>query len=72
MIGRLAVVGCLLASAAQAQSGDAGYRVGVVSESGDIVTWLKPSGTGLTVDRVLPVAIQRSLVFEPHDEGDIE
>ena len=67
MIGRLAVLGCLLASAAQAQSGDAGYRVGVVSESGDIVTWLKPNGTGLTVDRVVPVGIMPSDIDGPHN-----
>jgi YVTN family beta-propeller protein len=67
VIGRLAVLGCLLASAAQAQGGDAGYRVGVVSESGDIVTWLKPSGTGLTVDRVVPVGIMPSDIDGPHN-----
>ena len=67
MIGRLAVLGCLLASSAQAQSGDAGYRVGVVSESGDIVTWLKPSGTGLSVDRVVPVGIMPSDIDGPHN-----
>jgi YVTN family beta-propeller protein len=67
VIGRLAVLGCLLASAAQAQSGDAGYRVGVVSESGDIVTWLKPYGTGLTVDRVVPVGIMPSDIDGPHN-----
>jgi YVTN family beta-propeller protein len=67
VIGRLAVLGCLLATVAQAQSGDAGYRVGVVSESGDIVTWLKPSGTGLTVDRVVPIGIMPSDIDGPHN-----
>jgi YVTN family beta-propeller protein len=67
MIRRLAALGFLLTSAAQAQSGDAGYRVGVVSESGDIVTWLKPNGTGLTVDRVVPVGIMPSDIDGPHN-----
>jgi YVTN family beta-propeller protein len=67
MIGRLALLGCLLTSAGQAQSGDAGYRVGVVSESGDIVTWLKPGGTGLTVDRVVPVGLMPSDIDGPHN-----
>jgi YVTN family beta-propeller protein len=67
MIGRLAVFGFLLTSAAQAQSGEARYRVGVVSESGDIVTWLKPSGAGLTVDRVVPLGIMPSDIDGPHN-----
>jgi YVTN family beta-propeller protein len=67
MTGRLALLGLLLTSAAQAQSGDAGYRVGVVSESGDIVTWLKPHGTGLTLDRVVPVGIMPSDIDGPHN-----
>ena len=57
----------LLASPAQAQTGNAGYRVGVVSESGDIVTWLKPEGTGLTVDRVVPIGIMPSDIDGPHN-----
>jgi YVTN family beta-propeller protein len=67
MIGRLAVVGFLLTTAAQAQSADAGYRVGVVSESGDIVTWFTPNGTGLTRDRVVPVGIMPSDIDGPHN-----
>jgi YVTN family beta-propeller protein len=67
MIGRLALLGCLLTSAGQAQSGNAGYRVGVVSESGDIVTWLKPGETGLTVDRVVPVGLMPSDIDGPHN-----
>jgi YVTN family beta-propeller protein len=67
MIGRLATLGFLLTSAAQAQGGDTGYRVGVVSESGDIVTWLKPRGTDLTLDRVVPVGIMPSDIDGPHN-----
>ena len=53
MVGRILMAGCLLTGSVQAQG--AGYRVGVVSESGDIVTWLRPQGNGLVVDRVVPV-----------------
>jgi YVTN family beta-propeller protein len=67
VIGRFAILGFLLTSAAHAQTGDAGYRVGVVSESGDIVTWLKPSGTSLTLDRVVPVGIMPSDIDGPHN-----
>jgi YVTN family beta-propeller protein len=67
MIGRLALLGLVLASADPARDGDAGYRVGVVSESGDIVTWLKPKGTGLTVERVVPVGIMPSDIDGPHN-----
>jgi YVTN family beta-propeller protein len=52
---------------AQAQTGDAGYRVGVVSESGDIATWLRPTATGLAVDRVVPVGIMPSDIDGPHN-----
>ena len=63
----LAVLGLVLASAAQAQTGDPGYRVGVVSESGDVATWLKPVGTGLSVDRVVPVGIMPTDIDGPHN-----
>jgi YVTN family beta-propeller protein len=57
----------LLASPAWAQTGDPGYRVGVVSESGDVTTWLKPSGNSLAVDRVVPVGIMPSDIDGPHN-----
>ena len=53
MSRQLLVLGVLLASPALAQTGDRGYRVGVVSESGDVATWLKPVGDSLAVDRRL-------------------
>ncbi len=43
------------------------YRVGVVSESGDIVTWLRPSGATLVVDRVVPVGIMPADIDGPHN-----
>jgi YVTN family beta-propeller protein len=62
----LALLAVLLAPA-QAQTTDAAYRVGVVSESGDIVTWLKPTATGLSVERVVPVGIMPSDIDGPHN-----
>jgi len=47
--------------------GDPGYRVGVVSESGDVATWLKPVGTSLSVDRVVPVGIMPTDIDGPHN-----
>jgi YVTN family beta-propeller protein len=62
-----ALLGTLLAVPAGAQSADAGYRVGVVSESGDIATWLKPTGNGLSIDRVVPVGVMPSDIDGPHN-----
>jgi DNA-binding beta-propeller fold protein YncE len=64
---RLALLLLLIAGTAQAQTEDLGYRVGVVSESGDIVTWLKPTETGLATDRVVPVGIMPSDIDGPHN-----
>src|SRR6185295_1559274 len=63
----MALLGLMLANTAQAQSGDPGYRVGVVSESGDITTWLKPTGNGLSVDRVVPIGIMPTDIDGPHN-----
>lgn len=46
---------------------DPGYRVGVVSESGDIVTWIKPGNGTLTLDRVVPVGIMPADIDGPHN-----
>ena len=50
-----------------ASAQDQRYRVVVVSESGDIVTWLKPNGGSLTVDRVVPVGIMPADIDGPHN-----
>ncbi|MFN0180675.1 MAG: YncE family protein [Gemmatimonadales bacterium] len=50
-----------------AQSADPRYRVAIVSESGDIVTWLKPNGGQLTVERVVPVGIMPADIDGPHN-----
>lgn len=63
----LALLGLVLASTAQAQKEDPGYRIGVVSESGDVATWLKPVGSGLSVDRVVPVGIMPTDIDGPHN-----
>jgi len=57
----------LIASAVTAQSPEQRYKVGVVSESGDIVTWLKPNGGTLAVDRVVPVGIMPADIDGPHN-----
>jgi DNA-binding beta-propeller fold protein YncE len=62
----LLVAGLLLPGGLTAQV-DPGYRVGVVSESGDIVTWLKPGNGTLTQDRVVPVGIMPADIDGPHN-----
>jgi YVTN family beta-propeller protein len=43
------------------------YLVGVVSEAGDIVTWLRPTGAGgLVLDRVVPLGLRPADVDGPH------
>lgn len=63
----LIAMGVLLGGPVLAQTGDAGYRVGVVSESGDVATWLKPVGSGLAVDRVVPLGIMPTSIDGPHN-----
>ncbi len=59
----LALVGTPLA----AQTAAPTYRVGVVSESGDIVTWLRPEGKSLVVDHVVQVGIMPADIDGPHN-----
>jgi YVTN family beta-propeller protein len=63
------ILGLALAAATSlhAQAADPGYRVGVVSESGDIVTWLRPEGPGLVTERVIPVGIMPADIDGPHN-----
>jgi YVTN family beta-propeller protein len=54
--------------AVRSAEAQAGYLVGVVSESGDIVTWLRPDGRGgLAQERVVPVGIMPADVDGPHN-----
>lgn len=64
-IGKLASLVLLLAGPAWGQAGS--YRIAVVSESGDVVTWLRPAATGLAIDRVVPVGIMPSDIDGPHN-----
>jgi YVTN family beta-propeller protein len=64
------LAGCMaaaLAGGAAAQAPDPGFRVGVVSESGDIVTWLRPAGGTLAVERVVPVGLMPADIDGPHN-----
>jgi DNA-binding beta-propeller fold protein YncE len=63
----LAAIGLVSAVGAWAQAKEPSYRVGVVSESGDIVTWLRPTGGSLTLDRVVPVGIMPADIDGPHN-----
>jgi YVTN family beta-propeller protein len=63
----LLIAGLLLPGALAAQSAEPGYRVGVVSESGDIVTWLKPGEGTLVQEKVIPVGIMPADIDGPHN-----
>jgi YVTN family beta-propeller protein len=67
LILRLVLLLVLIAGTARAQNRDAAYRVGVVSESGDVVTWLRPTAEGLATERVVPVGIMPSDIDGPHN-----
>jgi YVTN family beta-propeller protein len=49
------------------QSPTPDYHVVVVSESGDIATWLTPAGPGLVPDRVVPIGVMPSDIDGPHN-----
>lgn len=58
----------LLALAAAPLAGqERPWRLAVVSESGDIVTWLAHRGDSLVVERVVPVGIMPADVDGPHN-----
>jgi YVTN family beta-propeller protein len=67
LIPRIALLGLLLANPMLAQDRNFDYRIAVVSESGDIATWLKPTAAGLAIDRVVPVGIMPSDIDGPHN-----
>ena len=64
---RWAILGLILAGPAMAQNAEPNYRVGVVSESGDVATWFRPLGDSLVVDRVVPVGIMPTDIDGPHN-----
>jgi DNA-binding beta-propeller fold protein YncE len=61
------LAGGLMLSAAGLVAQEPGYRVGIVSESGDIVTWLKPGDGTLTVEKTIPVGIMPADIDGPHN-----
>src|SRR5690242_16434811 len=56
----------LTATSLSAQT-PAPYKVGVVSESGDIVSWFTPDGPRLVADRVVPVGLMPTDPDGPHN-----
>jgi DNA-binding beta-propeller fold protein YncE len=62
----LLVAGTLSAQTPAARS-PAPYKVGVVSESGDIVSWFIPDGPRLIPDRVVPVGLMPTDPDGPHN-----
>jgi YVTN family beta-propeller protein len=46
---------------------DQSFRVVVVSESGDKASWLKPQGTTLVLDRVVPIGVMPTDIDGPHN-----
>jgi DNA-binding beta-propeller fold protein YncE len=67
MRGTLPLGLALVAAPLAAQAPTQAYRVGVVSESGDIITWLRPEGSTLVVDHVVPVGIMPADIDGPHN-----
>jgi DNA-binding beta-propeller fold protein YncE len=63
----LLAAGLLCPGAVAAQGADPGYRVGIVSESGDIVTWIKPGDGTMTQEKVIPVGIMPADIDGPHN-----
>lgn len=63
---RMLVLAALLVPATVVAQ-DPGYRVGIVSESGDIVSWFKPGNGTLAPDRVVPVGIMPADIDGPHN-----
>lgn len=57
----------LVSAPAGGQSRTPAYHVVVVSESGDIATWLTPTGSGLVSDRVVPIGVMPSDIDGPHN-----
>ena len=67
MIRGLAGAGLAAMVAGSLAAQEPRYKVGIVSESGDIVTWLKPQGATLVVERVVPVGIMPADIDGPHN-----
>jgi YVTN family beta-propeller protein len=64
--GVLALAALPLTGRLSAQGGP-GYQIGVVSESGDRVTWLRFSDGALSVLRIVPVGVMPTEIDGPHN-----
>ena len=74
-----ALAGCAPASTSQAQTaqqgpslvsspgGEFSYELGVTSESGDQVTWIRPGAGALQLDRVVPMGVMPADIDGPHN-----
>jgi hypothetical protein len=65
VIGHVAILAIGTGAPLLGQAND--YRVLVVSESGDIASWLRPTASGVTLDRVVPVGVMPSDIDGPHN-----
>jgi DNA-binding beta-propeller fold protein YncE len=63
----ISALGVLLSAPLFAQAPAFNYKLGVVSESGDIVTWIQPGLNSLKVDRVIQVGIMPADIDGPHN-----
>jgi YVTN family beta-propeller protein len=54
-------------AASAAPAAAAPYLIGVVSESGDIVTWIRPTPDALVLDHVVPVGVMPADIDGPHN-----
>jgi YVTN family beta-propeller protein len=61
------ILACAIASALAAQSPPGNYRVGVVSESADTITWLRPEADGLVLDHKVSVGLMPTDNDGPHN-----
>ncbi|HEU4829560.1 MAG TPA: YncE family protein [Gemmatimonadales bacterium] len=52
---------------APAATGSFDYLIGVSSESGDIISWIRPGHDALAVDRVVPIGIMPADIDGPHN-----
>jgi YVTN family beta-propeller protein len=66
-IVRTACLTLLVFAPVWGQSPTPDYHVVVMSESGDIATWLTPAGQGLVPDRVVPIGVMPSDIDGPHN-----
>jgi YVTN family beta-propeller protein len=66
-VARATCLTLLVSAQAWGQSRAPEYHVVVVSESGDIATWLTPTDNGLAPDRVVPIGVMPSDIDGPHN-----